>query len=172
MTKKELREHCKKQVRECERWAHSRGEKPSGKVYEEHKLILELLKQEPCDDCVSRQAVLDKAWDVSYEGTYVQVVDVGDIEELPPVTPIKCIATVKFSKEDMQEMVNEKMKDIVAERKKGKWICVHHIENKITYDSWKCSECQHDFDSDEESVVDFDEYKFCPNCGAEMESEE
>ena len=54
------------------------------------------------------------------------------------------------------------------ERKVGKWICVHHLENKITYDSWKCSECQHDFNSEEESTVDFDEYKFCPNCGAEM----
>ena len=56
----------------------------------------------------------------------------------------------------------------IEERKVGKWICVRHIENKITYDSWKCSECQHDFNSEEESMVDFDEYKFCPNCGAEM----
>lgn len=56
--------------------------------------------------------------------------------------------------------------------KVGKWIPVHHIENKITYDSWKCSECQHDFDSEEESTVDFDEYKYCPNCGAEMRGSE
>ena len=63
------------------------------------------------------------------------------------------------------EVINKKLTE---ERKVGKWICVHHIENKITYDSWKCSECQHDFNSEEESMVDFDEYKFCPNCGAEM----
>ena len=44
---------------------------------------------EPCEDCISRKAVLDKAWDVPYEGKYVQVVDVGDIKELPPVTPKK-----------------------------------------------------------------------------------
>lgn len=45
------------------------------------------LEQEPCEDAVNRKAVLDKAWDVPYEGRYIQVVDVGDIEELPPVTP-------------------------------------------------------------------------------------
>ena len=60
----------------------------------------------------------------------------------------------------------------IEERKVGKWICVHHLENKITYDSWKCSECQHDFNSEEESMVDFDEYKFCPNCGADMRGSE
>ena len=93
-----------------------------------------------------------------------------------------------ISKENLESFVNEfntsyrqakileKIKENYAlmkadERKKGRWICVHHIENKITYDSWKCSECQYDFNSEEESMVDFDEYAFCPNCGAEMESE-
>lgn len=44
---------------------------------------------EPCEDCISREAALDKKWDVPYEGKYVQVVDVGDIKELPSVTPKK-----------------------------------------------------------------------------------
>ena len=166
MTKEELREHCEKQVKMCEEWAKGNDREPSGKIYEEHKLILDLinelqdksyelwkesyeeehrrnirleekikaLEQQPSedcvsrmevlrivsnfwlnkdidnkvfsritdcfnampyvlpklptsDDCVSRQAVLDKAWDVPYEEKYVQVVDVGDILELPPVTP-------------------------------------------------------------------------------------
>ena len=47
MTREELKAHCEKQVELCEMWAISRGEKPSGKIYEEHKLILELLEQEP-----------------------------------------------------------------------------------------------------------------------------
>ena len=43
---------------------------------------------EPCEDVVSREAVLDKKWELydSYAGKYIQVVDVGDIEELPSVT--------------------------------------------------------------------------------------
>lgn len=107
--------------------------------------ILNYLEGEPCEDAVSREAVLmeiDKYMcGVPYDEKGIDVV----LKELPHVTPA---------------------------RKKGKWICVHHIENKITYDSWKCSECQHDFNSEEESMVYFNEYKYCPNCGAEMEREE
>ena len=44
MTKEELREHCEKQVKMCEEWAKGNDREPSGKIYEEHKLILELIK--------------------------------------------------------------------------------------------------------------------------------
>lgn len=47
MTREELKDHCKKQIEMCEMWAKAKGEIPCGKVYEEHKLILELLAQEP-----------------------------------------------------------------------------------------------------------------------------
>lgn len=46
MTREELKEHCKKQIEMCEMWAKAKGEKPCGKIYEEHKLTLELLEQE------------------------------------------------------------------------------------------------------------------------------
>ena len=69
MTREELKEHCEKQIKGCEMWAKHNGEEPSGKVYEEHKLILELLEQEPFFNkpCVSektcehdKNVVLDK----------------------------------------------------------------------------------------------------------------
>lgn len=47
MTREELKAHCKKQVEMCEMWAKAKGEQPCGRIYEEHKLILELLEQEP-----------------------------------------------------------------------------------------------------------------------------
>ena len=47
MTRKELKAHCLKQIENCEVWAKCKGEEPHGKIYEEHKLILELLEQEP-----------------------------------------------------------------------------------------------------------------------------
>ncbi len=47
MTREELRKHCENQIKGCEMWASYKGEEPHGKVYEEHKLILELLEQEP-----------------------------------------------------------------------------------------------------------------------------
>lgn len=43
MTREELKQHCEKQVKQCEMWAEYKHEVPSGKIYEEHKLILELL---------------------------------------------------------------------------------------------------------------------------------
>ena len=52
-------------------------------------MAIKALDQEPCEDCISREALLDKKWDVPYDGKYVQVVDVGDIKELPSVTPKK-----------------------------------------------------------------------------------
>ena len=69
MTKEELKEHCLKQIEACEMWAKHKGEEPHGKIYEEHKLILELLEQEPFINkpCVSsgvcehdKQKVLEK----------------------------------------------------------------------------------------------------------------
>ena len=50
ITREELKEHCEKQIQMCEMWATAKGEEPSGKIYEEHKLILELLEQKPCRD--------------------------------------------------------------------------------------------------------------------------
>lgn len=47
MTREELKAHCLKQIEGCEMWARYKGEEPHGKIYEEHKLILELLEQEP-----------------------------------------------------------------------------------------------------------------------------
>ena len=47
MTREELKAHCKKEIEMCEVWAIGKGEKPGGKIYEEHKLVLELLEQEP-----------------------------------------------------------------------------------------------------------------------------
>lgn len=46
MTREELKAHCLKQIEGCEMWARLKGEEPRGKVYEEHKLILELLEHE------------------------------------------------------------------------------------------------------------------------------
>lgn len=46
MTREELKEHCERQIAGCVRFAEFKNEKPHGKIYEEHKLILELLEQE------------------------------------------------------------------------------------------------------------------------------
>jgi hypothetical protein len=95
----------------------------STKVNTALDVAVKALEQEPCEDCVSRQALLD----IDFKRIVLTTAKPAEmirqkIQELPPVKPVACIATVNFSKEDMQELVNEKMKDIVVERKKGKWV--------------------------------------------------
>lgn len=60
MTKEELKEHCKRQVECCEMWARNSGGKPHGKVYEEHKLVLDLINtlDQSGEDCASREQAL------------------------------------------------------------------------------------------------------------------
>lgn len=86
MTREELKEHCIKQIEQCETWAIHRGEEPSGKVYEEHKAILDILEQEPCD-AISRADALKVASEECQEfrGIYGRIED--GIQKLPPVTP-------------------------------------------------------------------------------------
>ena len=127
-------------------------------------MAIKALEKEPCEDCVSRQAVLDMTTVIEtddYSGNEImEVVDTDDIKALPSVTPTKCIATVKFSKEDMQKLIDEKMKEIVVERKKGEWKYSgsYDVEGMLY-----CSCCKHEIDVSE------GHFKFCPNCGAEME---
>lgn len=48
MTREELREHCERQIQQFERVGKIMPVTPNGwKRYEEHKLVLELLEQEP-----------------------------------------------------------------------------------------------------------------------------
>ena len=92
--------------------------------YTEATEVIKALELEPCEDCVSRQAVLAIAGDSCLDlDSYEDTKEFCDtINELPSVTPTKCIATVSFNKKDMRELIDEKMKEIVVERKKGKWI--------------------------------------------------
>ena len=45
MTRDELKQHCIRQIEECEKWARYRGKTPEGKIYEEHKLTLSIIEK-------------------------------------------------------------------------------------------------------------------------------
>ena len=116
MTKEELREHCEKQVKMCEEWAKGNDREPSGKIYEEHKLILDLIKaleqetyyknlaqsyektinkltkaiaeQQPSDDCVSRQmAIMCLTQEWNEKDDKTISKFIKKLKALPPVTP-------------------------------------------------------------------------------------
>ena len=85
MTREELKEHCEKQIEQCEVWAKHKGEEPSGKVYEEHKLILELLEQQPCDDCISRAEAIEL-----FKDDVAAVNELNNLVSVQPQTNNKC----------------------------------------------------------------------------------
>jgi rubrerythrin len=112
------------------------------------KKLAEYLEQQPCDDCISRQAVNDLvdelARAISDERCYISrgrstATIMQDILDLPSVTP---------------------------KEKTGKWI---YTGDYITDGMLKCSSCGYEHDV-------ADRFLYCPNCGAKMikpqESEE
>lgn len=92
-------------------------------------------------DLISRKALLEKAWEADTQCGYVQVVDVGDIEDAPAV--------------DAAPVVH------------GEWIVLDECANEGVY----CSVCRKkiykiDYARSNNPVKMKSQY--CPNCGAKM----
>lgn len=121
-------------------------------VYVERDDVLKTLEQQPCDDCVSKQAVL-KIFD---EACYID----GDwyvmrekIEKLPSITP----------------SYNSIKSELEQTRPKGKWKILDECANEGVY----CSKCHKTvFKLDFSHTMKWRNFKYCPNCGAKMEVEE
>ena len=140
--------------------------------YTEATEVIKALELEPCEDCVSRQAVLAIAGDSCLDlDSYEDTKEFCDtINELPSVTPTKCIATVSFNKKDMRELIDEKMKEIVVERKKGKWIDTDvTLLNRQGYIVHEviCSECN-GISYFRKMGNKYIGANLCPNCGCKM----
>ena len=109
-------------------------------------MAVDALKQEPCEDAISRDAV-DKyiarlLSGYLYDGERERLeIFSAYLWELPSVTP---------------------------SRRKGHWIEEEMYDQDICY---RCSECDEVFCLIE-GTPELNEYHYCPNCGAEMESEE
>jgi ribosomal protein L37E len=110
MTKEELKEHCKKQIERYEFWAKARGENPCGKIYEEHKLILELLEQEPCEDCISRQAVLDY------------------LDKMP--SELTSDGRRMVRRRTLEEYISDTLPSVTPQPKVGRWINIDATHSK------------------------------------------
>jgi ribosomal protein S27E len=114
------------------------------------------LEQEPCEDVVSRQAVLDAVRKNTFRLTFA--------EEQGCEGHIAWSAEAVYS--DVIEGALLELPAVKPKQRKGKW------ENKNTnghYFYGKCSECGQEFCVDTWYTQNM---KYCPNCGAEMESEE
>ena len=111
----------------------------------EYKLLMGLLEQEPCNDCISRQDAVNacrNGW--GYDDETIEHI-VGNILGLPPVTPAE---------------------------KVGRWEYVQYDGNP-NIGNWHCSECRYIVNY--EPTYNWEKkpyHKFCPMCGAKMEEVE
>lgn len=116
------------------------------------KELKQLREQEPCDDCVSRQAAKNKK--VYSEERHEYVIPVAEIDWMPSAQP---------------------------ERKKGRWIPVDSYSafggdeatwiahgNPVAF--YYCSECKEEAYAGEDGEPLLTDY--CPNCGAYMRGEQ
>lgn len=110
---------------------------------------------EPCEDAVSRQTL-------QKELALYSIDDITSEDE----------AGYNRAINDVQKMVLH-LPSAQPERKTGKWIEFDCIEDK--YDEIKCPCCKHIFTVDSYHWTDIgfikDDFKFCPNCGADMRGE-
>lgn len=102
-------------------------------------MAIKALEQQPSEDCISRQAVIDYAKDTcldlyKYEDTEMFC---DEIKAMPPVTP---------------------------QRPKGKWIKVlEHMDEFGSAWHYECSECRARSYKGYKPLE-----RYCPKCGAEM----
>ena len=79
------------------------------------------LEQKSCEDAVNRKDVFDMIEQIQDAGgfigynTYSEAFD--RVDNMPSVRPVACIAKVKFNKEDLQELVDEKVKEMIMDDK-------------------------------------------------------
>lgn len=103
------------------------------------------LKQQPYDDAVSRQAVLDQAVDY---GSNTYLIPVNSVKTLPSVTP---------------------------QPKIGRWIMPQQDDGMSDpiYYQVRCSKCNFDLDPQtwNQELHQYNADKYCPNCGARMVNE-
>lgn len=115
----------------------------SKELKEAYDMAIKALEQEPCDDCISRQEVLDyiegSGAELGHDSENELVRQ--DIKALPSVTP---------------------------QTKIGKWVA-QDIHN--CHADFKCSACGYIHSFTHLYGEPTADYSYCPNCGAKMEEE-
>lgn len=112
-------------------------------VYVERDDVLKALKQQPCEDAISRQAVLDY------------------LDKMP--SELTSDGRRMVRRRTLEEYISDTLPSVTPQSKMGKWLAKSFHE---VY----CDNCGFDFDIMTNEFMD--KMKYCPNCGAKMESEE
>ena len=140
MTNEETREVLQEQIDKY-------GQEYDEKGIEALNVAIKVLDQQPCEDCISREDILDaiETWDkfgvnaeqklIRWQDHYVPYVHLDDVRN--------AIAN---------------MLSVTPQRLKGKWVSAEHFD-EIYGKAYDCSNCGH-------GVIGTPNY--CPNCGADM----
>ena len=159
------------------------------KFREALNMAIQALKQEPCEDCVSRQAVKEAIMECEEPCDYRQAFYIDDttdleikIKELPSVQPKPTlfIQNKDVDPDELEKLFAENQPLIYAEpvRKKGKWIKgntkskIDYMGDRVEAANYSCSLCGRiicDVGTDP-LTNHIEDYPYC-HCGAEMESE-
>lgn len=127
------------------------------------------LEQEPCEDAVSRQAVLDlfKTFWRCFVSRADEEIFKKEIKDLPSVNPQEPFDIDQYCKEHFVVMVDKDLwekaeKALKQEPKTGHWV-LDGSDNSLECISCGCVIYAND--------IMRGEPHYCPNCGAKMESE-
>ena len=106
---------------------------------------IELLEQQPCEDCISREAVLKY------------------IDKMP--SGLTSDGRRMVRRRTLEEYISDTLPSVTPARPKGKWVLIHPLQENDD-GAYICSNCEHgDWDCDIN-------YKYCPFCGADMRGDE
>ena len=77
------------------------------------------LEQKFCEDAVSREEVFKMIEQIQDAGGFIDYNTYSEafdrVDNMSSVRPVSCIATVTFNKEDMQKIVDEKVRELTLE---------------------------------------------------------
>lgn len=182
MTREELRAHCERTIEKCKLWTHWKGEElNNNKIYQEHKLILELLEQESCGAVVNKQTIKEEMLKYGFRSPDMTVTEF--IEDLRPSNSQKpcedCISrqAAIYIASGYCHPANisaelAKLPPVQPKIRTGHWIMPRNddgMSDPIEYQV-RCSECGFDFDP-QTWHMELHKYggdKYCPYCGVRM----